>query len=586
MRGIASRRIVAGTGVVLGLSLLAAGCGSSSGSSKAAASTAAAVTSRAPLAFRSLERGERTGFATVPASAGTERVVEDDAGWQALWTEHMTGTSPARARPAVDFAQERVVALFHGERPAGGFGVEVVGVAEVASDTYEVSYVTTRPTGAPVGSATAPYHFVAVNRDRGAFSFVDVTTAPAVTPVVDLHGTLVLAPTHAGGETLAFLGDGATEAHEVVDPAALAAAGARPGRTLVVSGDAEPNVAGATALAGALRVVTFALDDVAVTARRPAQQAAGVVAVVDVEGVRWELTGPLAAAVAAAPADRPLRVTGRLDATHTPSVRGARGLVATSWRATATVSLRAAGGLLGLDETFAVDDLPASGAWRLRHDMVAAQPGTALRQGRGRLETGVRADLEGRVAAADLRAQPTVFQPTFPILDAPTTTLAFADAQGDVSIRIEAGATLPAPVDALVQALRALAQTRTTFRTLERGGFSGEAQERTVVVRDAAAWQALWAQHAGTGPGAVTAPQVDFTRQLVVGVFLGRKPSGGYAVEVQRLERDGRDVLLAVQRTAPAPGAIVTTVLTAPFHLVVVDHHGATGDVFVDGVRR
>ncbi|NEX63123.1 hypothetical protein [Noviherbaspirillum galbum] len=47
-------------------------------------------------------------------------------------------------------------------------------------------------------------------------------------------------------------------------------------------------------------------------------------------------------------------------------------------------------------------------------------------------------------------------------------------------------------------------------------------EKRTVVVRDAAAWTALWQQHAGSQSNA-PAPAVDFSRRMVLAVFLGKE---------------------------------------------------------------
>lgn len=583
--------------LALTLSALTWGCGGSNGTRRQAASTAAPTTSAtAPIGsgggggsapvvsaigFRDLARGTHTGFRTAPAGASAQVVAGDDAAWASLWADHQRGTLPPAPRPAVDFAAERVVALFLGDRPSSGFGVEVVSVAEIASGAaVEVSYVTTRPTGAAASVVTSPFHVVAVNRAVATFTFVDVTPAPTSTPVTDLHGELVWAPTHAGGRTLAFLADGQPAPREVVDPSALARAGARVGTSLVVTGDLPANPGGLTALAESLTIARFELDTVQTTGRLEAG-AAGAVALRSVENQVYELTGPLAAALSARPLDRPLRVTGRIDPNHASTT--APGLVVTSWRETVELELRVAGGLTGLDERYAIDDLPGSGAWRYGWSLVI-RPGDG-KQGRGRLEAAERADLQTLVTAANLRQQPTVFRPPFPIFDVPTTTLRLADRDGEVSIRIEFGSQLPAELDALLRRLQALRGAATSFRALDGGSYSGVSQEQVIVARDAAQLQALWTQHRGGGAGTAP-PTVDFTKELVIGAFFGRKPSGGYGISVASVERIGADLYVRTERRSPAPGQPVTLALTSPFQIVVVDLQGATGELWVDGVRR
>jgi len=69
-----------------------------------------------------------------------------------------------------------------------------------------------------------------------------------------------------------------------------------------------------------------------------------------------------------------------------------------------------------------------------------------------------------------------------------------------------------------------------SITTLAKGDYSGITTLRFEIVRDDAAWAALWAEHAGGTP-----PAVDFSRDMVVGLWLGPRPSGGYTVEFLRM---------------------------------------------------
>ena len=71
-------------------------------------------------------------------------------------------------------------------------------------------------------------------------------------------------------------------------------------------------------------------------------------------------------------------------------------------------------------------------------------------------------------------------------------------------------------------------QAAISMRTLDRGTQSNIDQARTVVVRSADEWSALWRAHVADKP---VAP-VDFTKEMVVGVFLGSRPTAGYSVEI------------------------------------------------------
>ena len=107
------------------------------------------------------------------------------------------------------------------------------------------------------------------------------------------------------------------------------------------------------------------------------------------------------------------------------------------------------------------------------------------------------------------------------------------------------------------------------FTTLGRGDRSQIEEPRQVVARTAAQWSALWKQHAGAGKP----PAVDFTRSMVIGVFVGSRQTAGYAVEITRIEKQDTGLVVSYREQGPAPDVIVAQVLTAPFHIVQTQLH-------------
>lgn len=55
---------------------------------------------------------------------------------------------------------------------------------------------------------------------------------------------------------------------------------------------------------------------------------------------------------------------------------------------------------------------------------------------------------------------------------------------------------------------------------------------------------------------------------MVLGVFLGQKGTGGYSVEIAKIELSGAKLQVLYRQQRPPPGAIVSQVLTQPYHLV------------------
>jgi hypothetical protein len=112
------------------------------------------------------------------------------------------------------------------------------------------------------------------------------------------------------------------------------------------------------------------------------------------------------------------------------------------------------------------------------------------------------------------------------------------------------------------------------FSTLEQGASSGIREPTRIVVRSSREWLLVWARHV-RAVGAVVPPPVDFEREMVVGVFLGQRETGGYRIEITKVERTWEVVRVTYQVRDPEPGAVLTQALTQPFHLVRVPRDDA-----------
>ncbi len=112
---------------------------------------------------------------------------------------------------------------------------------------------------------------------------------------------------------------------------------------------------------------------------------------------------------------------------------------------------------------------------------------------------------------------------------------------------------------------QAVVSTAISFNSVAQGTRSQIQEPRQVVVRTAADWQMLWTAH-----DSAAAPDVDFSRAIVVGVFLGTRPTAGFSVRITAVTaKDGSAVVEYVEGR-PRPGGMTAQVLTSPFHLVTV----------------
>jgi hypothetical protein len=89
---------------------------------------------------------------------------------------------------------------------------------------------------------------------------------------------------------------------------------------------------------------------------------------------------------------------------------------------------------------------------------------------------------------------------------------------------------------------------------------------RQVVVKAAAEFEKLWREHAPGRP----APSVDFSKHMVIALFLGSRPSGGFSVEITDVRRDGDALLVNWAERRPGRDQMAAQVMTAPAQFVAV----------------
>jgi hypothetical protein len=96
---------------------------------------------------------------------------------------------------------------------------------------------------------------------------------------------------------------------------------------------------------------------------------------------------------------------------------------------------------------------------------------------------------------------------------------------------------------------------------------SGVRDMRNVVVKDKDTWARLWAEHAGMSR---TLPEVDFGKQMVIGVFLGNRANGCYATRIDTVSTDGKKISVRHTDSVPGPGVLCTLNVPSPAELVAV----------------
>lgn len=115
--------------------------------------------------------------------------------------------------------------------------------------------------------------------------------------------------------------------------------------------------------------------------------------------------------------------------------------------------------------------------------------------------------------------------------------------------------------------------------TLAKGESSAIVDPGRLIVRDAAAWHALWSAHAGAN---AQSPEVDFTTCMVAAAFAGERPTPGYGINIVGPRREGSSLAVVVDEVQPPRDAIAAQLIVTPFHIVSLPRFD--GEVrFTDG---
>ena len=65
--------------------------------------------------------------------------------------------------------------------------------------------------------------------------------------------------------------------------------------------------------------------------------------------------------------------------------------------------------------------------------------------------------------------------------------------------------------------------------------------------------------------------------RVAVAAFQGEQRSGGYSIQIERIERSGDELVVHAKFVEPAPGSMNTMALTSPVHVVSIAASDAAG---------
>lgn len=110
---------------------------------------------------------------------------------------------------------------------------------------------------------------------------------------------------------------------------------------------------------------------------------------------------------------------------------------------------------------------------------------------------------------------------------------------------------------------KSVAMDKNGFTILKKDSYGGWENRGNIVIKSQSGLTALYKELNSTD-----VPEVDFTKSNVVGLFMGQKSSGGYAIEIVSVIVNGDTAEVAVKETHPE--GIASMAMTQPYCIAAI----------------
>lgn len=136
---------------------------------------------------------------------------------------------------------------------------------------------------------------------------------------------------------------------------------------------------------------------------------------------------------------------------------------------------------------------------------------------------------------------------------------------------------------AIVYALVVDSGAEVSYETILTDYARGFGDARNLVITDNVTWSNLWVELSNISSSELSLPYVNFTASWVIAIFLGRRLTGGYSVNITMIGRTLFSYKVYFDELYPESG-VVTQEITYPFQIVKIS--GVPLDLPVEFIYR
>lgn len=108
----------------------------------------------------------------------------------------------------------------------------------------------------------------------------------------------------------------------------------------------------------------------------------------------------------------------------------------------------------------------------------------------------------------------------------------------------------------------------TKFETVDKGDYCAIDNFSHYIAKNPKDMELMWKEMHSRRSPQPELPTVNFGEEMIIGLYAGEKPHGGYGLEITRLVETEDALEVHVVEKTPEPGMVYTQALIHPYHLV------------------
>lgn len=115
-----------------------------------------------------------------------------------------------------------------------------------------------------------------------------------------------------------------------------------------------------------------------------------------------------------------------------------------------------------------------------------------------------------------------------------------------------------------------LFDTEVPFEEIDRWWISGYETRNNLTIRDDETWETLWTEMESIHSHPADLPEINFTREMIIAVFQGKRGSSGYWTTITRIIMTNAYYVVYVDEIHPGESCGTLAVITYPYHIVKI----------------